>query len=79
MPKSKHLIQWVMSHTCWTQGNNLAETRLTIRYDNGLLRADTVCVNEYGSVYGTERYLDVPCPKCFQHLFNASQVLVFDI
>ena len=79
MPKAKHLVQWLFDNNGWSQGNNLAETRLIIHFHNGLLRAETLCVNEYGSVYGTERYLDVECPDCFQHLFYNSSVLVFDI
>lgn len=83
MPKSKHLIEWVMSHTDWSQGNNLQETRLLISHysnERGVyLSAETLCVNEYGSTFGTERYLDVECPFCFFHLFSTSNVLVFDI
>lgn len=83
MPKSKHLIQWLFDNTGWSQGNNLAETRLIVRYYSGeqgvFLSAETLCVNEYGSTYSTGKYLDVECPACFSHLFSTNQVLVFDI
>lgn len=83
MPNKKNLIQWLLNNNNWTQGNNLAETRIIINYYIGesgdFLSAETLCVNEYGSVYGTERYLDVECPACFAHLFKNNNVLVFDI
>jgi len=83
MPKAKHLITWLFDQISWTQGNNLAETRLVVRYyssEQGVfLSAETLCVNEYGSTFSTERYLDVECPACFAHLFKNNNVLVFDI
>jgi hypothetical protein len=83
MPNKKHLVEWVMSHTDWSQGNNLAETKLLVSQYSGeqgvFISAETLCVNQYGSTFSTERYLDVPCPSCFAHLFRTNQVLVFDI
>jgi hypothetical protein len=63
----------------FTQGNNLEETELIVGYFNGVLSAEFICRNGYGSVWSTNRYLSVKCPKCFTHLFADNSPITFDL
>ncbi len=63
----------------FTQGNNLEETELIVGHFNGVLNAEFICRNGLGSVYSTDRWLTVKCPKVFAHLFDSVNAITFDL
>lgn len=74
----KHLKTFLVNHSEWTQGNNLQETEIIVSLIGDMLIAESICRNGLGSVFTTDRTLNVECPSCFLHLFTG-KFLVIDL
>ena len=60
----KNLLRWLMDQQHkFSKGNNLQETELQVGFVDGNINAEFICRNGLGSVWSTDRWLTVKCPK----------------